>query len=84
MSVCWGLNFGGETAGGSPHSATLVNIRLKDKRYIKDKFAGFNKEVEEIKQKQKNYAIPDAELRNKLQKDNKEFIVPKYAKFYAK
>ena len=76
---------GGE-AGGSPHPSTLANMRLKDKdkRYIKDKFAGFNKEVEEIRQKQKSYAIPDAELRSKLQKDNKEFIVPKYAKFYAK
>ena len=64
--------------------STLANMRLKDKdkRYIKDKFAGFNKEVEEIRLKQKNYAIPDIELCNKLKKDNKEFIIPKYAQFY--
>lgn len=36
------------------------NMRLKDKekRAIKDKFSGFNKEIEEIRLKQKNYAIP--------------------------
>ncbi len=45
---------------------------------------GFNKEIDEIYRVQKAYAIPDAELREALKADNKEFIVPHYRLFREK
>lgn len=59
-------------------------LRDKDKQNIKDKFAGFNKEMEEITRIQKAYAVPDVQLRESLKRDNKEFILPKYTMFYEK
>ena len=60
--------------------------RLADKycRMIKDKFAGFNKEMEDIAGTQRGYSIPDVELRESLKRDNKEYILPKYSSFYDK
>ncbi|XP_035209362.1 exocyst complex component 7-like [Stegodyphus dumicola] len=63
---------------------TSLKLREKDKQNIKDKFAGFNKEMEEITRTQKAYAVPDVELRESLKRDNKEFILPKYTMFYEK
>jgi exocyst complex protein 7 len=51
---------------------------------LQDKFAGFNKEMEEISSTQKRYSIPDVELRESLKRDNKEYILPKYNSFYDK
>lgn len=58
--------------------------KLKDKEraLIKEKFAGFNKELEEITKVQRGYSIPDVELRESLKRDNKEYIIPKYNRFY--
>jgi len=53
-------------------------------RTIKEKFAGFNKEIDEISNTQKSYSIPDVELRESLKRDNKEYICPKYNSFYEK
>ena len=53
-------------------------------RTIKEKFAGFNKEIDEISSTQKSYSIPDVELRESLKRDNKEYICPKYNSFYEK
>lgn len=61
-----------------------MKLRDKDKQNIKDKFAGFNKEMEEITRTQKAYAVPDIQLRESLKRDNKEFILPKYTMFYEK
>ncbi len=60
--------------------------RLSDKhcRVIKEKFAGFNKEMEDIALTQRSYSIPDVELRESLRRDNKEYILPKYNAFYDK
>ena len=60
--------------------------KLQDKycKVIKDKFSGFNKEIEEISSTQKKYSIPDVELRESLKRDNKEYILPKYNSFYEK
>ena len=60
--------------------------KLQDKycKVIKDKFSGFNKEMEEISSTQKKYSIPDVELRESLKRDNKEYILPKYNSFYEK
>lgn len=61
-----------------------VKLKDKDRRNIKDKFTGFNKEMEEIYRIQKAYAIPDVELRESLKRDNKDYILPKYQMFYDK
>ena len=45
---------------------------------------GFNKEMEEITKLQKSFAIPDIELRTKLKKDNKDFVLPHYRTFLKK
>jgi len=60
--------------------------KLSDKycKIIKDKFSGFNGEIEEITSTQKRYSIPDVELRESLKRDNKEYILPKYNSFYEK
>ncbi|XP_013396537.1 exocyst complex component 7 [Lingula anatina] len=61
-----------------------AKLKDKDKQNIKDKFAGFNKEMEELRKIQKSYAIPDSELRENLKQDNKDFILPKYEMFWKK
>ncbi|XP_022248527.1 exocyst complex component 7-like [Limulus polyphemus] len=71
--------------GSNSHSSTSsLKLKDKDRQSIKDKFTGFNKEIEEISRTQKGYAIPDVELRESLKRDNKEFILPKYQLFYDK
>lgn len=59
-------------------------LKDKDRQNIKDKFTGFNKEIDDIFKMQKGYAIPDVELRESLKRDNKEYILPKYQAFYEK
>lgn len=49
---------------------------------LKDKFASFNREWEEITRAQTGYSVPDAELREALKRDNKQAILPKYSAFY--
>ncbi|XP_019875893.1 exocyst complex component 7 [Aethina tumida] len=64
----------------------IVGDKLKDKEraIIKEKFAGFNKEIEEISKVQRGYSIPDIQLRESIKRDNKELIIPKYNAFYNK
>ncbi|GLV46766.1 Exocyst 70 [Carabus blaptoides fortunei] len=57
-------------------------LRDKDRALIKERFAGFNKEMEDIAKVQRSYSIPDVELRESLKRDNKEYILPKYNQFY--
>ncbi|XP_014248415.1 exocyst complex component 7 [Cimex lectularius] len=63
---------------------TSGRMKDKDRGIIKERFAGFNKEVEEISKLQRTYSIPDVELRESLKRDNKEYILPKYNAFYDK
>ncbi|XP_025081121.1 exocyst complex component 7-like [Pomacea canaliculata] len=63
---------------------STVKLKDKERQNIKDKFTGFNKELEEIHRIQKAYAIPDPELRQQLIKENKEYMVPRYQMFYTK
>ncbi|XP_049801364.1 exocyst complex component 7 isoform X1 [Schistocerca nitens] len=67
-------------------SSVLQNGRLRDKdrAAIKERFAGFNKEMEDIAKVQRSYSIPDVELRESLKRDNKEYILPKYNAFYER
>ncbi|XP_022655150.1 exocyst complex component 7-like isoform X2 [Varroa jacobsoni] len=67
----------------SPRSPTdSQKMKEKDRQIIKEKFAGFNKAMDEILRTQKQYAVHDAELRETIKRDNAEFIVPKYRLFY--
>ncbi|KAL3877047.1 hypothetical protein ACJMK2_034802 [Sinanodonta woodiana] len=61
-----------------------TKLKEKERQNIKDKFSGFNKELEDIFRIQKAYAIPDTELRAQLKKDNVEFILPSYKIFLEK
>ncbi|CAL1548455.1 unnamed protein product [Lymnaea stagnalis] len=65
---------------------TQEHVKLKDKerQNIKDKFTGFNKELDEIYKVQKTYAMPDSELRATLIAENKEYMVPRYTLFFTK
>eukprot|EP00095_Tigriopus_kingsejongensis_P002408 snap_masked-scaffold934_size79169-processed-gene-0.19 protein:Tk02408 transcript:snap_masked-scaffold934_size79169-processed-gene-0.19-mRNA-1 annotation:"exocyst complex component 7" len=69
-----------------PTAILMAPGRLADKycRIIKEKFAGFNKEMEDIATTQRSYSVPDVELRESLKRDNKEYILPKYNSFYEK
>lgn len=40
--------------------------------------------MDEISRLQQSYAVPDAELRSKLQRASREYIVTKYKEFYGK
>ena len=48
-----------------PYGILQAPGKLADKycRIIKDKFAGFNKEIEDISSTQRSYSIPDVGLR---------------------
>lgn len=62
----------------------LAKLKDKERQNIKDKFTGFNKEIEEIFRIQKSYAIPDLELRQSLKQENKNYILPMYQMFHDK
>ncbi|XP_020611078.1 exocyst complex component 7-like [Orbicella faveolata] len=86
---CWGkvLNFLLEME--KPMSGHRVNepqTKLKDKQrqMIKDKFKGFNTELEELHQIQKTYAVPDTQLRDQLRNENIDLILPLYTTFRDK
>ncbi|XP_065208876.1 exocyst complex component 7 [Planococcus citri] len=57
-------------------------LKDKEKTTLKERFSGFNKEIEEISKLQRGYSVPDFELREGLKRDNKEYILPKYNLFY--
>ncbi|KAH9519228.1 Exocyst complex component 7 [Bulinus truncatus] len=61
-----------------------VKLKDKERQNIKDKFTGFNKELEEIYKVQKTYAMPDSELKATLIAENKEYMIPRYTLFYNK
>jgi len=65
-------------------SLSAGKMRDKDRNAVKERFAGFNKEMEDISKQQRGYSIPDVELRESLKRDNKEFVLPKYNAFYDK
>lgn len=61
-----------------------INGRVKDKerQIIKDKFATFNKELEDAVKIQRKVTVPDVILREGLKRDNTENIIPAYTAFY--
>lgn len=61
-----------------------VNGRIKDKErsILKERFSGFNKELEDACKTQRGISVPDAILREGLKRDNAENIIPKYNAFF--
>lgn len=61
-----------------------VNFRVKDKErpILKERFAGFNKELEEACKIQRGISVPDVILREGLKRDNAENIIPQYNAFF--
>ncbi|XP_033107981.1 exocyst complex component 7-like isoform X2 [Anneissia japonica] len=57
--------------------------RLKDRerQHIKDKFKGFNTELEDLFKVQKCYAVPDEQLRKMLREENKATVINAYRTF---
>lgn len=61
-----------------------INGKLKDKdrAIVKEKFANFNKEVDEVVKNQRGISVPDLLLREGLKRDNLEAVAPHYHAFY--
>ncbi|KAJ8037144.1 Exocyst complex component 7 [Holothuria leucospilota] len=57
-------------------------MKDKERQVIKEKFKGFNQDFEELFKTQKCYAIADSQLREFIRRDNKDFILPQYTKFW--
>ncbi|KAK7601997.1 hypothetical protein V9T40_009438 [Parthenolecanium corni] len=78
---CWSKVLGYIT-GVDDIQTYYGKLRDKERNSLKEKFSGFNKEMEEISKVQRGYSVPDFELREGLKRDNKEYILPKYYLFY--
>jgi len=59
-------------------------VKDKDRQIIKDKFANFNKELDELAGIQKFFAVPDSKLRDRLRKEIIKMVVPQYTAFHSK
>lgn len=61
-----------------------VNGRVKDKEraVLKERFSGFNKELDEACKTQRAISVPDVILREGLKRDNTENIIPQYNAFF--
>lgn len=61
-----------------------VNCRVKDKErsILKERFSGFNKELEDACKIQRGISVPDVILREGLKRDNAENIIPQYNAFF--
>lgn len=65
-----------------PALLSAGKLRDRDRQTLKEKFSGFNKEIEELQRTQRSYSLPDRKLRESIKRDNKENILPKYQAFY--
>lgn len=61
-----------------------VNGKVKDKERstLKERFSGFNKELDEACKIQRAISVPDVILREGLKRDNAETIIPQYNAFF--
>ena len=64
----------------SPSSG--FKLKESDRKEIKNKFSGFNKEFEALSKEQKKYTVPDPDLRKDLIEDNINIVLSKYKPFY--
>jgi len=85
---CWNrvLHNCMESTSGPQIGAPSIGQKVKDKdrQIIKDKFANFNKELDDLAGIQKFFAVPDSKLRDRLRKEIIKMVVPQYSLFHAK
>lgn len=69
---------------GQEASMTVAaeKVGKQSRQVLKDKFKGFNTELEELHRMQQQWSIPDAQLRARIREDNVEMITPLYTEFY--
>lgn len=53
-------------------------------KILKDRFAGFSRELEEAAKNQRQYSVPDGRLREILRRELQQSLVPQYKNFYCK
>ncbi|KAG0235112.1 exocyst complex component exo70 [Mortierella sp. GBA43] len=59
-------------------------LNSNQRQMVKDKFKNFNHDFEELWKVQKQYSIPDVDLRVMVLKDVNQIMIPMYDKFLAK
>ncbi|KAF9927380.1 exocyst complex component exo70 [Linnemannia zychae] len=59
-------------------------LNSSQRQIIKDKFKNFNHDFDELWKTQKQYSIPDQDLRAMVLKDVNQVLIPMYDKFLAK
>ncbi|KAI6660923.1 Exocyst complex component 7-like [Oopsacas minuta] len=64
-----------------PEGTEKLNTPLKQS--IKDRFKGFNNEIDEIVRVQRSFSIPDPYLRESLRTENNNLVYPLYSEFYS-
>ncbi|XP_059615265.1 exocyst complex component 7 [Phlebotomus argentipes] len=57
-------------------------VRDKERAVIKERFANFNKDLEEAWKTQRGISVPDVILREGLKRDNSETLIPQYNAFF--
>ncbi|KAJ3122495.1 Exocyst complex component 7 [Nowakowskiella sp. JEL0407] len=62
--------------------ALQKSLTKPQREVIKDKFKGFNESIDDLLKVQKNYAIPDPELKADLIRGIKAMLMPMYSRFY--
>lgn len=73
------LEFQKTVVPGQPQQLTFESGRL-----IKARFAAFNERLEALYPCQKDFAVPDAALRERLREEAKAAVLPGYAAFFEK
>eukprot|EP01083_Nonionella_stella_P016924 47262_1 len=67
-----------------PSFAPQDSVPNAFKKDIKSKFLGFNENFGSLFSTQKQFSVPDSDLRSQLRNENVELIVPHYKCFYEK
>ena len=81
--ACWMKCFvflvdSGASSSGNDDSG---KVSSQEKSKMKEKFRGFTQAFEDTLALQKQYCIPDSELRQQFRQDNIELVIPLYKKF---
>lgn len=67
----------------------MIHLELSDElelgsKVIKERFAGFTRELDEAAKSQRSYSVPDPRLREELRHALRQSLLPHYTAFHAK
>ncbi|CAI8016816.1 Exocyst complex component 7 [Geodia barretti] len=81
---CFGkaIGFLGHEVSASAGAGGPDKLSKAAKQTIKDKYKGFNTEIEELCRVQQHWSIPDSQLRARVRTENVELVGPLYAEFH--